>query len=730
MRPLVLAFWVFLCANQAIAIPPKTLYNLPGGGDGVLPIAGLVSVNQILYGTTLYGGAHGRGGVFSISPAGTEKIIYSFTGRKDGQFPLGTLISVNGLLYGTTEEGGVNGFGTVFALDPATGAKTTVYNFASAAGINPSTALLQAGPNLYGTTPAGGAQNDGTIFSIDVNSGQETTSHSFSGADGKRSEAGLVDVAGILYGTTAEGGSDGLGTVFSFDPANGALSTLVSFADNGAQGEYPQGSLLNLNGILYGTTVQGGQYNRGIVFAFNLGNSTLATVHSFGNGSDGSTPFAGLANAGNLLYGTTFGGFGTLFSLDIGTGAENVVYNFTGGLDGQQPQSAPIVVGDTLFATSGVGNNPTVDNGAVVAINLNTGAEANLHTFVGSYPYARSTSDLIKVGNIFYGTTEVGGASHSGSIFSVNATTGAGATLYSFSGGNDGGSPSGALIQVGDLLYGATSQGGVSNHGTLFGFNPATNSETVVYSLAGFAEGSSPNAPLLNINQILYGTTEDGGSSGTGTIFKFDLASGVFTQLYFFLGPDDAAFPVSGLIAVDNMLYGTSYSGGLYEFYGSVFSYNLSTNQENLVFSFPDYTYGAGPGGSPHYLGGNLYLTTQYGGHQTCQCGRLFRINPTTGNATVLYTFDGADDGSTPTAALVNIGAVLYGSTSAGGPKNGGTIFTFDTSNDTFETAYGFRNGRDGGTPKSRLFISGPNLYGTTSTGGTKNAGTVFSLTP
>jgi uncharacterized repeat protein (TIGR03803 family) len=90
--------------------------------DGSGPYAGLIDVKGTFYGTTEFGGGHGGGTVFSLDPkAGAETAVYSFCSRKncsDGEYPAAGVIDVDEALYGTTEDGGTYGYGTVFSLKP------------------------------------------------------------------------------------------------------------------------------------------------------------------------------------------------------------------------------------------------------------------------------------------------------------------------------------------------------------------------------------------------------------------------------------------------------------------------------------------------------------------------------------------------------------------------------------------------------------------------------------
>jgi uncharacterized repeat protein (TIGR03803 family) len=144
-------------------------------------------------------------------------------------------------------------------------------------------------------------------------SGKEAVLHAFgTGADGLGPQGNLIDVNGTLYGTTVEGGAHNHGTVFGDAP----------------DGAFPQAGLINVNGMRYGTTSGGGAYqfsgiSGGTVFSVTTDGKEKA-LHSFGNGKDGHIPLAGLVDMNGTLYGTTSGGgkyyggsagYGTVFAL-------------------------------------------------------------------------------------------------------------------------------------------------------------------------------------------------------------------------------------------------------------------------------------------------------------------------------------------------------------------------------------------------------------------------------
>jgi uncharacterized repeat protein (TIGR03803 family) len=249
--------------------------------DGLYPSGGLIYRKGVLYGTTNSGGAYSGGTLFSLDPhTGVVTVLYAFCSQQncaDGQGPL-QLIDVKGTLYGTTAEGGANKSGTVFSLDPETGAETVLYSFCSQEnctdGGYPNAGLIDGNGTLYGTTGYGGEYSGGTVFSLNLGSNAETVLHSFKSREYPAS--GLLDVKGTLYGTTYFGGKGdcrsgnervGCGTVFKIDLKTGTEHQAYSFQVNGADGWYPAGTLINVNGTLYGTTESGGRYGYGTVFS-------------------------------------------------------------------------------------------------------------------------------------------------------------------------------------------------------------------------------------------------------------------------------------------------------------------------------------------------------------------------------------------------------------------------------------------------------------------------------
>jgi len=366
-----------------------------------------------------------------------------------------------------------------------------------------------------------------------------------------------------------------------------------------------------------------------------------------------------------------------------------------------------------------------------------------LHNFAGSpadgaHPLGRPIRD--SEGSL-YGTTGGGGAWASGTVFKL-AATGAETVLYSFTGGADGGAPGAALVRDPDgNFYGTTGGGGMSTCylgnspcGVVFELS-TSGAETVLHSFAGGVDGESPEVGLVrDAAGNLYGTTEFGGVPGAGVVFKVD-TSGTETVLYSFTGGADGGYPEAGLVRDSaGNLYGTTNNGGP-SGAGVVFKLDAK-GTETVLYAFTGGTDGGNPeAGLIRDAEGNLYGTTVDGGLTTNSgYGVVFKLD-TSGTETVLYSFTGGTDGANPYAGLVRDPAGnLYGTTYGGGRRFGNNGFgvVFEIGADGTETVLHTFKGRAGGAhPRAALIRdSKGNLYGTTVDGGTSGNGVVFKLTP
>jgi uncharacterized repeat protein (TIGR03803 family) len=376
--------------------------------------------------------------------------------------------------------------------------------------------------------------------------------------------SGRSDVNGILYGSTYGGGGTGCdgygcGTLFSFDPNTGAEKVLYSFCSqtNCTDGALVTAAPIYVNGTLYGTSSEGGgmdcgsTYGCGTVFSIDPSTGAEKVLYTFCSQTDcadGALPIAGLIHMKGSLYGTTVyggtncpdeGGCGTVFSVDRKTGAETVLHSFDyDDADGVFPTAGLIKLKGTLYGTTFAGG--TLGYGSVFSLDPGTGTEKVLHSFGnatdGEYPEA----SLIHVHGTLYGTSNGGGSTTRcingntgcGTVFSVDPNTGTEAVLHSFSctqqSCTDGWGPDAALIHVKRVLYGTTASGGGTGCngygcGTVFSVNRKTGAEKVLYSFCSqqnCTDGESPSGSLLAVNGNFYGITAGGGAYGYGVIFE------------------------------------------------------------------------------------------------------------------------------------------------------------------------------------------------------------------
>ncbi|MBV8371868.1 MAG: hypothetical protein JOY69_01285 [Candidatus Eremiobacteraeota bacterium] len=358
----------------------------------------------------------------------------------------------------------------------------------------------------------------------------ETVLHRFMGGamDGSTPISGLAKGGNLLYGTSADGGAYNKGTIFSIASDGSKFTVLYSFK-GGADGHGSEAGLINVGGTFYGTTEVGGTNDKGTVFAITPAGA-FRTLYSFKGGSgDGAKPMTALTNVRGTLYGTTAsggsaGGFtnsGTVFSIST-TGQEKIRYFFRSNKDdGAQPMSQLVYVGGKLYGTTALGGvGGAFGNGTIFSVTT-SGNETVLYRFKDDFDgNCNFNCFLTNLDGTLYGTAHNGGKNRLGSIFSIT-TAGAFKTLYNASlKGAAGGQPSAALTPVAGMVYGTMSVGPVgTNNGTVFSVTTG-GALTVLYSFGGGSDGANPSARLSLVGRELFGTTAHGGGKNAGTIYS------------------------------------------------------------------------------------------------------------------------------------------------------------------------------------------------------------------
>jgi uncharacterized repeat protein (TIGR03803 family) len=400
-------------------------------------------------------------------------------------------------------------------------------------------------------------------------------------------------------------------------------------------------------------------------------------------------------------------------------------------------------------------------------------AFTNLYTFTNSTPWPDYINNdgvypnggLVLLGNTLYGTAKYGGTHGNGTIFKIN-TDGTGfKDLYDFSAFGsgqtniDGANPNGGLILSGNTLYGTTSAGGcalagvqagIAGKGTVFKMNVSGGGFATLHYFSGNGiDGDTPRAGLVLQGNILYGTTEKGGTNtfvGNGTVYKINAdGTGGFNTLHDFNPDNSEGYNLeAGLVLSGNTLYGTAAEGGNFGS-GTVFKVNTDGTGFSILHNFAiadddglgDVTNSDGgyPKGNLVISGNTVYGTASVGG--TNGNGTVFKVNADNTGFALLHEFAEwtGNDGVNPNGGLLLSGNTLYGTANDGGSGNG-TVFAIYTNGLGYQIRYDFTAGDpfnnytngDGVFPNGGLILLSNTLYGTASEGGYSGNGTVFSL--
>jgi len=373
-----------------------------------------------------------------------------------------------------------------------------------------------------------------------------------------------------------------------------------------------------------------------------------------------------------------------------------------------------------------------------------------LHNFTGAmdgqHPYDGVTLD--RAGNL-YGTAYEGGTgagtvyklSHQGSgwIFS---------TLSTFAGGGAG-PYAGVIFGANGTLYGTTSKSSVNGgNGTVFNLSPPPSickssfcpwTETVLYSFTGSPDGYGPGLGDVTFDSVgnIYDTTYSGGND-YGIVYQLTPSGGTWTEnILHTFGYSDGAYPYSRVIRDSaGNLYGTTWGGGTNDG-GTVFEMSPSGLgwTHTVLYSFQAATDGGNPySGLIFDSSGNLYGATSSGG--SGGGGTVFKLTPA-GNGdwtySVIYSLTGTNDCGPQNNLAMDQAGNLYGTTYCDGANQVGNVFKLTPSGSswTYTSLHDFTGGNDGEIPFCSVAFDGSgNLYGTTVTGGSRGAGTVWEITP
>jgi uncharacterized repeat protein (TIGR03803 family) len=339
---------------------------------------------------------------------------------------------------------------------------------------------------------------------------------------------------------------------------------------------FPEGSIIrDADGNLYGTTTLDGS-------VFKITKDGKYSVLTFINGGDGGIfPTGALAlDATGNLYGVAEGGpgAGVVYKLSP-KGEETVLFSFQGGLKVTKPQlpAGGVLLGNNgeVFGAAQFGSELACKLGCGSLFRLDAAGTLHiLHKFSGGADGASPIGPLVQdaSGNL-YGVAQSGGdhncpthflfpGAGCGVVFKIDSHNVL-TVLHTFAGKADGAVPQGGLLlDAAGNLFGTTLKGGHSDNGTIFKI--ASDGTYTVLRRMTKVTGVNPNGGLVaDPAGNLYGTAQLGGNQNLGTAFELT-ADGKLKVLHNFQGLKDGASPLAGLFRDDaGRLYGTTVHNGL-----------------------------------------------------------------------------------------------------------------------------------------------------------------------
>ncbi|MFT3979352.1 MAG: hypothetical protein QM687_02705 [Ferruginibacter sp.] len=345
--------------------------------------------------------------------------------------------------------------------------------------------------------------------------------------------------------------------------------------------------------------------------------------------------------------------------------------------------------------------------------------------------------EMVSYNGKLYGTTYAGGANNYGTIFEYDPATNTYIKKFDF-GPNvsqSGGGPRGSLLLYNNKFYGLAADYGVSGAGCIFEWDPATNIYTKKYDFNGSA-GSNPQNSLRLMNGKMYGTTSGGGSNGLGAVFEWDPASNNCTKLLDLTGIGAGTNGWSfynNVTLYNNKVYCATVRGGLND-YGAlmVIDPTQPLGANTTIIKQLDAATGGNAGNNEMIVYNNkLYGCMQLGGANSQ--GTFFEVNPAGNVFTKLVDFDYTTTGGNPQGKLVANGTKFLGLCSTGGSNGTGVVYEWDPTVPTVITKkadFGVNNYDDPVGPGSTLALFNSKFYGTTYNYGFVNQGTLFEYDP
>ncbi|HRI78393.1 MAG TPA: T9SS type A sorting domain-containing protein [Cyclobacteriaceae bacterium] len=579
---------------------------------------------------------------------------------------------------------------------------------------------------FYGMTSQGGSGAVGVIYKIKPDGSQFSIIHDFQGSDGSQPAGKLMMASnGFLYGMTQYGGISDKGVIFRVSPDGSGFQILKHLSD--PTGMYPEGTLVEPTpGTLIGAIQKGGYATGGfgVIFSIKLDGSNYTLLHVF-NESDGGGPVGKLLQLSDGLYGMTrFGGanhvgtifkvqsdgsgFATLFSFDLTTTGFMPFGDLILGLDNQlygMTQNSSISKVGTIFkiGRDGGGFNKLRDyNSPIVAWDF------------------QHTSLVQDANGILYGTALSSLSDplfNNGVLFKMNSDGSGYLELITASTPANTDFPTGELmIDANGILYGVKKGKAVYadksdgsrvvhpayiNPSKIFSFNP---SNLVNVDLKSFVspDGGTPRGDLVSGNSdVLFGTTFSGGLSDRGVLYSINSSGSNYQPLYHF-SESTGGGPLGPMYrSPSGDIYGTTSLGGSFG-QGVLYRVHEDGSSYTVLYNFSDQPTGL------TYYNGDFFGTTA----GSLGLGHIFKVHTDGSAYTSLHTFSIATGLLASGPVTIGPDGTLYGMTSAGGSNDYGVIYSIASDGSNYTVLFEFDGNNGRGPLTSLLYGADGTLFG------------------
>lgn len=314
-----------------------------GGEAGERPVGSLLAAsNGKLYGVTYAGGSKGNGTIFEYDPVTSVLSKKSdFTGANGGHPDEGHLVEFNNKIYGVAYPADTctGGFFSLFEFNNQTNSLISKACYVAEWGhIFLRPIMVASDGKFYGFAERGTTDSNGILYRYDPSTNNFENLKSISDKDGIGYPNGLVQTSNDrFYGITYAAFGPSTGSIFEYGSKTGTFVVKQKFGEKDLNGSEPESIINGLNGTLYGTTKAGGVNGKGTIFEFDTAKDLFVKKYDF-DGVNGSTPIDSLLLAadGNLYGVTSQGGTfdqGVLFQYNVDKNTFTKLYDFQTKID-------------------------------------------------------------------------------------------------------------------------------------------------------------------------------------------------------------------------------------------------------------------------------------------------------------------------------------------------------------------------------------------------------------